>query len=463
MRSVRSFSRLRLAFPLFVLFLLACALGGGASRADVASLLAVRLAGIAVLAHACLFPPRDIAAVRVPLLLLGALALVMLMQQVPLPPALWMRLPGHAPYAQAAIAAGIVQPWRPLALTPDLAWNSLFALVPPLAALVGFATLDAAERARLLPLLIGIALASALAGVLQLAQGPSSALYLYRVTNGESPVGLFANRNHQALLLALALPALGTFALADGRHAAGRVWVALVLAVALLPVILVTGSRAGLLLAAAGILLAAVLAAAPAAADGRAPRRRTGLPLLLAAGAAGAAMVGITIALSRATALQRLFRFAPGEETRIGLIGPLVRIARDFLPLGGGFGAFETLYRQREPFALLDRSYLNHAHNDVVELAIEGGLPALLILFAFLCWWGRSSLRLWGRRAAISRRDRLARLGAAMVPMMLIASLPDYPLRTPLLAVVLAIACAWIGDAAAPRRAAVPSPDLATR
>ncbi|MEO8137451.1 MAG: hypothetical protein ABI831_26155, partial [Betaproteobacteria bacterium] len=54
------------------------------------------------------------------------------------------------------------------------------------------------------------------------------------------------------------------------------------------------------------------------------------------------------------------------------------------------------------------------------------------------------------RRPVAARAAALARLGAAMILLLFIASLVDYPLRTPIMAALFSIACGWLsvgGDA----------------
>jgi hypothetical protein len=438
------------AFLLFVVFILACAFCGGAARADVASLLTVRIFAVLVLVAAALgfhaVPGQTgFAAVRIPACLLVATAILIGLQLVPLPPTLWTRIPGRVPYEEAALAAGFAQPWRPINLTPDLGWNSFLAVLPPLAALVGYAGCDNKERFNLLAIIVGIGLCSALLGVIQFSQGPMSAFYTYAVTNVGSSVGLFANRNHQALLLALTLPALAVVALVGQRasvNPVSRLLVAAALGIALLPMILVTGSRAGVMLGAVGIVLAGLLTGANGTRKSSIGRRTALTIMVLVA----AGMVLLTIGLSHATALQRLFDSVPAEEGRFTLLGPLASLARNYMPFGSGFGSFDTVYRQAQPLATLGRSFLNHAHNEPIELAIEGGLPALAIGATFLAWLFRHSFRVWRRPLAGSQGHLLARLGSGMTIMALLASLPDYPLRTPLIAVVIALACAWLAD-----------------
>ncbi|HWL48174.1 MAG TPA: O-antigen ligase family protein [Sphingomonadaceae bacterium] len=438
--------------PLLALFLGVCLLGGGASRADVESQLAVRAAGLILLGVALFLPKLDLRAIRAPLCFMAALALLILIQLMPLPPALWTMLPGRGFFVDAAGAAGVAQPWRPLNLTPDLGWNSLLALVPPTAALIGAAALTRDERLGLLPVLIGLALFSALWGIAQISAGPNSPLYTYEITNRALPVGMFANRNHQAALLAMTLPMLALW----GRlRASGwRYGIAVTLGIMLLPLILVTGSRAGLGLALLGLLFGYLLLYAPSRSGRTAVRRAFDarsrvaalLPVLLAA-----LVVALTIMLARAAALQRLLDVKLGGDTRLELFRPLLRIAIDYMPFGSGFGSFNAIYRHHEAFDALSFTYLNHAHNDLLELAIEAGLPGVLLAAGFVAWWARRSFLVWRARANGSRAVLFGRLGSAMILILLLASLPDYPLRTPMLGVIFAVACVWLADYSAKR------------
>jgi O-antigen ligase len=110
------------------------------------------------------------------------------------------------------------------------------------------------------------------------------------------------------------------------------------------------------------------------------------------------------------------------------------------MPFGSGLGTFQPVYQQFEPTSLLSTIYLNQAHNEPMQLAIEGGLPAIFLLLSFLGWWLQAVVQTTGQKTSVSRRA----LGTAMVVgslILLLSSLVDYPLRTPLLSSFFAIAC----------------------
>lgn len=436
---------------IIVLSLLAlCLLGGGASRQDVLSLLYLEPAAILCIAALLLLPgERDFRTFRVPLLLLGALAALTAAQLVPLPPGWWLALPGRERFAEAAAAAGFAQPWRPLSLTPDLTVASLLALVFPLSALVGLASLRPEQRLLLLPALIVMACFSALLGIVQLTGAPDGPAYLYNVTHNGSAVGFFANRNHQATFLVLMVPALRVWSLLPGRRPRSqpqRFWIALGIGILILPMVLATGSRAGLALAAIGLLIGALLA--PTGRSGGRFGRWGFMSKLLASLAAAGAVSLVVFAFGRAPGIQRLIaEHALDDELRFHYVPVMLRMVRDFLPFGSGFGSFDQVFRIYEPEQWLGPQYFNHAHNDLIELILTGGVPAALLLLLFAGWSIRRAIGAFIPFGICPPRVLLARLAAVMILMLFLASLVDYPLRTPFLSVVFAIACGWLAQA----------------
>lgn len=427
---------------LFVILLALAAMGGGASRLDVPALIVLQPAAIALAVIALLIDPARLRALpRAPALLLAALAGLMLLQLIPLPPAIWTALPGRAPLAEVAALAGFPQPWRPISMAPDLTLASLAGLSVPAAALILFDARSATASTVALWALIGCVALSALLGAAQIAGGQDSPFYLYAVTNRGSAVGLLANRNHQAVLLACAFPVIATLiALRPDRLRAPWVGPAIlaVATVLLFPIVVLTGSRAGIALAIVGM----AFAVAQLPGHMLAPvRRGLGAHRWLVLGG-GVVVVAIAAGLLAQTeAGRRLIGTSLGGEMRFSRLPRLLQIARDHLPFGTGFGVFDPIYRSYELPAELTPRYYNHAHSDPVELLITAGLPGLALAGIAAWWWaGRA-------RTAFRRRDAgviFPRLGVAVSVILLLSSLIDYPLRTPLLSLVLVVALCWL-------------------
>lgn len=423
---------------------IACFLFGGASRNDVASLIVLQPLAVVCIAIFLLSPGlMDWKSVRAPLLFLSALGAIIAVQLIPLPPDLWSSLPGHGQFARLADTTGIEQPWRGISLTPDLTLASLIGLVTPLAILVGFASLPQEKTRSLLPIIIVGASVGSFVGLGQLAGSAGSPFYFYDTTNLDSAVGFFSNRNHQAALLAMTWPMLAVWATlpAEPRFFAAKRWIAASMAVFLLPMLVVSGSRAGIALGA--LCLVAAFYIWRQRSEGTPPPSRWASLLAPMGLAAGATVLVATIVLSRDLAVQRLTNMSFDEEARFQLLPTLTQITRDFFPVGAGFGSFDPVFRAYEPFEALRPTYLNHAHNEVVEIAIEGGLASLAILVAFLVWLGVRGIAVL-RSSAKGRSALFARLGFVMIVVVLLSSLVDYPLRTPLMAAVIAIASGWL-------------------
>ena len=438
----------RFRFWIVLALVLACFMWGGGSRLDIPGLILLQPMAIIVAAVLLLIPGHvRWGTVRAPLLALAALAVTIAVQLIPLPPELWLALPGHAQFSPYLALGGEPETWRPLSLTPDLTLASLVGLSVPLAALVGFASLSEEDSQRLvLVLLVGVALSIVL-GLGQILGGPNSSFYRYTVTNEGQAVGFFANRNHNALFIAMAWPLLALWSTRRGRDPQRemvRRVIAGVAALALVPLMIGTGSRAGLVLALVGVGFGWWLI----------PRgslfgpEGLGHRLRWAIGAAAAAVVlllAAAIYVSRAQSLRRLMTSSYEDESRLEFWPTVWRILVDFMPFGSGFGSFDPVFRRYEPDALLDPTYINHAHNDLLELVMTGGLPALAVLLALLYWVLRRGLDLPRRRTGTTR-ERYAILGLAIIVLAMLASLVDYPLRTPLHAMLFAFACGWLAE-----------------
>lgn len=450
----------RRAFWVMLAMLVLAALFGGASRSDESAQAVVRAGMAALLAVLVLVGrPAEWRSLRLPLLFMGLLVLVMGAMLVPLPPQLWTMLPGRELFAEAAPLTGGAQQWRPFAISPPLGHNALYALIPPAAVLIGLAFLTPRDRVRLVWSVAALIVASAVLGVAQVSGGTESPLRWYQITNRESGVGFFANRNHQAVFLAAGFPILALWVASEADRWMSRelrAWLAggsaLLLAIALLT----TGSRAGLLVGAIAILGTLALHGAALAAQIRAMAPRVRLMALGGALLTVAAIAAAALVSPQARSIVRLLGLSIGEDARAKSLPTLEAVLGGYFPAGTGFGGFEPAFRSAEPFGLLRLTYLNEAHNDYIQLAIEAGLVGLALLAAFLIWWG---LRSWAAlRAGGSGGSALAarRAGSLILLLILIASAADYPMRTPLMMVLAVIAAAWLALPGAAERARVP-------
>jgi O-antigen ligase len=118
----------------------------------------------------------------------------------------------------------------------------------------------------------------------------------------------------------------------------------------------------------------------------------------------------------------------------------------DFLPWGSGLGSFQSVYQLYENREPISTTYIVHAHDDYVEVALELGVAGILLMIAFLAWWGRAVARAW-RDAEAGIYARAASIATAAI---LVHSLVDFPLRTAAIEAAFAMCLALLIDRRAP-------------
>ncbi|MHA1112886.1 MAG: O-antigen ligase family protein [Alphaproteobacteria bacterium] len=312
---------------------------------------------------------------------------------------------------------------------------------------------DVDRAARLLWVLTIAAFLYAVYGLSVQFSGWNTILWYDRWAYEDAVTGPFVNRNHFATYAGLGL--LTTLALlwTEMRRKGGgglssrgglleftdRVGPATYFLagnfVLLLTALLLSDSRAGLLSALAGLaaLVVALLIAY---------RRQLGGGLLAAALVAGSAYIVIDVSGGDTAA-----RFAamPREaQTRVRIYETAAAALADRTYLGTGLGSFSGVYYQRRGADVpVWAAHADRAHNGYLELAVEGGLPALvgmLVLFALLVVQCAAGVL---RR----RRDRVfPALGIAATVLVGLHTLVDFSLAVPAVGItvmaILGVACA---------------------
>ena len=442
-------------FWVLAAFLALVFLLGGSSRADVPSLLVVRPAA-AVVAFVGIhsLTKAQIADHRFTFVMIGAAALLIMIHLVPLPPEVWHSLPGRTLVADIDRALGATDRWRPISLAPAATLNALFAMLPPVAVLLLAVQLRANEHRYLIRLLLAVAAVTCGIGLLQLAGIRAANFYGSEEDGVAFATGLFANQNHQATFLAITLPLIIAFASRTSskstqfpiRPIATAFTISLVLAV-----VVGTQSRAGIALALVGLASAASVYPKQGPTS---PRRRPAVensrswsrPLLIGGLAVVAGL--LVLLLQRAQIISRFTHGNPLDDFRFQVWRPIANMVFTYMPVGSGIGSFVQIYQVQEPVALLRSEYLNHAHNDLLEAALTGGAPALLLILVAVSGWIWRTLAIRRRIDAVAPRSpapiRLEVLGCITTFILALASLTDYPLRTPSLACLLILAAVWM-------------------
>ena len=424
-------------------YLFACIVMGGSAQ-GIFSNLALQLAGIVILAWAFLATPAATGsrpARQLGWLAAGAVGLV-LIQLVPLPPAVWTSLPGRDIVVEGFALLGQPVPWMPLSLAPAETIATAMAMIPPLAMLALVLRLGAYRDSWLLIALLVATFISVGLGMLQIQSGGTGP-YLYPRANLGTASGLFANANHMATLLLASTPFLVALAARRWRQfpaASDRLLTATLVggAAAVLTIGVAANKSFALLLIGIPVVLATALQLVQLGPLLR--KYRAMLVICLVIG-------GSAIALAASTAdFGKLNRTSVQMRTEIW--STTTEAIRDFNAAGSGIGTFAAVYPAYEDPATVERTYINHAHNDYLEIALEGGLPAFVLMVLFVIWWGSRAVAIW-RSPDTGEFRKAACIASAAI---LLHSMVDYPLRTAAIATVFAMALALMAEPWRPRQ-----------
>lgn len=424
---------------LFAGYLFACLVLGGASRDGYLANFVLQACGLGFLGWGLyhLGWSRLGSAERGLLGLLGLGLVIVAVQFIPLSPVAWRSLPGRD---EIVSELGLVGAWPipgfvTLSLHSSLA--SITWVLPAIAigtALLAVRTLPSTAIAATV---VATAMLSLLLGIMQVLGGAETPWYLYDFTNRGYMVGFFANANHMATLLLVSLPFLAALVREGQVRFPQRKLEIAILGASLFALIAIgiglVGSLTGYALLGPVALASGLIVWTPS-------KRIAGLlavPVLVLC-AALLAFMGDTDNAFSSDARSSLVGREEIRETGLAA-------ATDFFPLGSGLGTFEEVYRRFEDGGKVTRTFINHAHNDYLELAIELGAAGIVLVALFFVWWLNCLKILLAAQAS-----PFAWAGWLGVGVLLTHSGWDYPLRTAAMSTVFAVCCAFAGRPTAP-------------
>jgi hypothetical protein len=217
--------------------------------------------------------------------------------------------------------------------------------------------------------------------------------------------GFFANSNHLSALLYVSIP----FFLLGFRNTRFN-FISYVMILAITCFELVVASAAGVLLSFACVFVSIAWLSE------RRILRRVALGAVCLFAIAAFFIVPMVLDVELANDLNRKV-FALNTLRAIG----------DYWSLGSGFGTFTLIYTSYEGETGIFHEFVNHAHNDYLELILEGGIMFVVVLVLYAL--ALLLKLLFGR---IENLQKVALLG---IVFLLLHSVVDYPLRTMAMAV----------------------------
>ena len=358
---------------------------------------------------------------------------------VPLSPETWLALPGREAYRE--VVATLQQ--RPIGMSVlQLSIDPVGTSYATLSLLVAFSVgmiamlLPTSLLMSVLGLFVVMAIAQAILGILQVALGTPSFMGFDLAIGNHRASGTFVNKNHYATLLAMSLPLLifrvsGQIRFSSRtveRSSLSNVWWGV--ATALVATALVASlSRAG---SAAGFSVAVLATLLCVLRKQTTVKQRFGLLAIASLAFVLAAESSLTLLLDSLKG-PTLANSAEGRQSlvRLSILG-----VKAFFPLGSGLGSYPIAFQRFQAEGVV--GFVEHVHNDYVELIFETGLFGAVVLMCFAAAAVLSAWRFWQSHSA----DRpLSPAIACWLGAMAFAihALFDFPAHIPGLTIVVSL------------------------
>ena len=423
---------------------IALVLGGGGSPAPLQEMvLQLTLAGLFASWFWSLDETSRASVPRAAWLVMLLALILPLLQLVPLSPSLWHALPGREIERQALALIGAEDSWRPWTQAPARTLASLLVVLPVAALIPMVAAATPRERNRVVLAVLAVAALTMVVGGAQLSGGRGGALRFYEPLSAFLD-GFQANHNSTADLLLVGMIAVAAVAHnrteRDGRLGNRRLLIAVTAGLTLLLGlgVVLTASRVGIALIPLALLAEVAILAPLLKADiALEPRKML----------AGGVVLAVLLALGGLAFRQNpvlsgvVARYNFTGELRPELWRDSIYAIGQHFPFGSGMGNFVSTLLAAERLEVVRENMPNRAHNDFLELAVEGGIFGLLLLAAIAGVLFRAAYR--SLRGSDKEGRGLYIFALASLLLLALHSLVDYPFRSMALA-SLAAACAGL-------------------
>ena len=325
----------------------------------------------------------------------------------------------------------------PLSETPDETWLSALAAIPVVAAFLAALTLQFKDLVLVAKVWIGVAVAQALVGLLQLG----SFEWLYFGNGVKTGVmGTFGNRNHFANLLMMAIP-LVVMQLLTRRQSRRRhtglkndkaTWYYRIALFLMLAGISASMSRSVIVLGVVVLLVSFLLMSI------RNPDER-----LLVRGVLGVGAIILMVFLAGGTNwLERFDAISFGADARLRQLNRDLTwsAAMDSWPFGSGLGSFESVFPRYQDVWYSYYS-IPYAHSDFLQFLMEVGILVALTVVPLAWLMARRTTHLvfaFRQQSEMGTKDSLAVACGISWCAMLLHSWVDFPFHIPVNAMLAA-------------------------
>lgn len=371
--------------------------------------------------------------------LVGSL-LCALVYLIPLPQTIWEQLPGRAFYAEhLGWLDNNSSTWnyQALSLIPIRTIAGLLALLAPLALFLTAISLPARKVTWLILVLLLTAFSQAVLSMGQYFIQDQD--LFFRVWSGGVPLGTYINQNHFVAFMEMVEPlAIGLMMMAilsQNLGATLKIILATLfglISLALTFTPLLTTSRMGAALLILSILLSFWAMTTPEI------RKKVAAPIFALRFVLLILAIVIQLnVLQQIVTITYADRLAPQAalgDLRWVLYSTTFEAIQNFFPLGAGPGTTPQAYQLYQPTTI--NLFVNHTHNDFIELILDMGVLGLLIICLLMFFYIRRWQQLWQDK---SSGFKLLQTGAGVgILLALLYSLTDFGLHTPANAIFFA-------------------------
>lgn len=360
---------------------------------------------------------------------------------IPLPSNLWEQLPGRSLYAEHLSwlnPSAYTWNYQALSLIPTRTIAGLLALLAPIGIFLTVISLPARKVTWLVLVLLFTAFAQALLSMGQYFIQDQD--LFFRVWSGGVPLGTYINQNHFVAFMEMAEPlAIGLMMMAILSQRIGTILKIILatlfglISLALTFTPLLTTSRMGAALLILSILLSFWAMTTPEI------RKKVAAPIF-----ALRFVLLILAIIIQFNVLQQIVtityadRLAPQAalgDLRWILYSSTFEAIQNFFPLGTGPGTTPQVYQLFQPTSI--NLFVNHTHNDFIELALDMGIFGMLIIGVMFIIYLQRWRQLWQDQSA---GFKLLKTGAGVgILLALLYSLTDFGLHTPANAIFFAL------------------------
>lgn len=304
---------------------------------------------------------------------------------IPISVEYWIQLPGHEIYSQVAqwisTNQGSDNVNRTLSLIPYRTEHAFFALIPPLAIFITVSALPKPQKKLIIYFVLLVATGEASLAIIQFSSNNEFFYFGIPIIKKGIALGTYPNPDHFVLLMEISIPL--TFALLThklkygkkhGRDGSQSLIILITYAIMIILFLagaVVSGSRAGIPLAFLSGFLSYLIFM----------HKRDSKYFFVSTSIILVITIGLLSVLDLAPVINRFITHNPFIDGRWVIFANTWDGIKTFFPLGSGPGTFPDIYRIFQP--ITQSGFVNHAHNDYLELIFEIGLLGIFFITIF--------------------------------------------------------------------------------